>query len=105
MHGHDGAGRFALFGGPHLFESSPLGLLAHADNQRFLTNVLDWLLSEEVAEGRPATSRPAPVVAPGFRQLIQVEAHGNGERTIASIERVLRQTGVLKALSRVKWMP
>lgn len=39
--GQHGTGRFALVGGPHVFESSSLGLLAMADNTRFLHNILD----------------------------------------------------------------
>jgi hypothetical protein len=39
------------------------------------------------------------------RGLTRVESYGNGERTIASVKRVLRKTGILKALSRARWMP
>jgi hypothetical protein len=55
--GHHGAGRFALFGGPHLFESSPLGLLAEADNRHFLQNVLAWLQADGVVI-EPAAETP-----------------------------------------------
>jgi hypothetical protein len=103
--GHHGAGRFALFGGPHLFESSPLGLLAQGDNARFLHNTLGWLLSDAPEDASPPIWRAGSSVWPGLRELSQVEAYGNREGTIASVERVLRQTGVLKALSRAKWMP
>jgi hypothetical protein len=103
--GHHGAGRFALFGGPHLFESSPLGLLSHGDNTRFLHNTLGWLLSDAPEDAPPPVWRAGSSVWPGLRELSQVEADGQREGTIASVERVLRQTGVLKALSRAKWMP
>ena len=103
--GRLGRGRFALFGGPHLFETGPLGLLAHGDNTKFLHNVIGWLLSEndnvEITPNSSATT-VANQVQPG---LTRVENYGNGERTIASVERVLRKTGVLKALSRAKWQP
>jgi hypothetical protein len=41
-----GQGRFALFGGPHVFETGAFGLLDQADNGRFLANVIGWLRSE-----------------------------------------------------------
>jgi len=41
-----GKGRFAFFGGPHAFETTPLGLLERAHNARFLRHVLAWLLTE-----------------------------------------------------------
>ncbi len=102
--GHHGTGRFALFGGPHVFESSPLGLLHHADNARFLHNILDWLVSDDAIEDDPCRSADAPQADYGH-ELTCVEPRGNGARTIASVERVLRKTGVLKALGRAKWMP
>ena len=105
MVGCHGAGRFALFGGPHLFESSTLGLLALADNPRFLRNLLDWLLRDEAGHQPMAKHAAAPLLDPGVMWFSQVEGHGDGERTIASVERILRKTGVLKALSRAKWMP
>jgi hypothetical protein len=81
--GHHGAGRFALFGGPHLFESSPLGLLAQGDNTRFLHNTLGWLLSDAPEDAPPPVWRAGSSVWPGLRELSQVEADGNreGERT------------------------
>ena len=103
--GHHGAGRFAWFGGPHLFESSPLGLLGQADNTRFLQNTLAWLLSKEADDEPRPEPRREPGIAPCFQALSRVEACGNGERTIASVERALRKAGVLKALSRAQWMP
>jgi hypothetical protein len=105
VYGHHGAGRFAWFGGPHLFESSPLGLLGQADNTRFLQNTLAWLLSQEAEEEPRPEPRTQPGIAPCFQALSRVEAGGTGERTIASVERVLRKAGVLKALSRAQWMP
>src|SRR5206468_9532358 len=44
--GLNGRGRFALFGGPHVFETGTYGLLASHDNARFLQNVLRWLLDD-----------------------------------------------------------
>lgn len=40
-----------------------------------------------------------------YYELTCVEARRNGERTVASVERVLRKAGVLEALGRTKWMP
>ena len=102
--GQHGPGRFALFGGPHVFESSPLGLLAQPDNTRFLHNILDWLLQGVVGAGGPGLSLATPPTNTGH-DWTGVEARGEGARTIAAMERLLRQTGVFKALSRAKWMP
>jgi hypothetical protein len=54
---------------------------------------------------RPLKRPVNPIDAPDIRAFSRVEGCGNGERTIASVERVLRKAGVLKALSRAKWMP
>ena len=102
--GRHGNGRFALFGGPHLFESSALGLLTVADNTRFLRNVLTWLLSDEVDKQSGARQGVRQTSDSDFPWLSRVESAGEGERTIASVERVLRKTGVLKALSQAKWL-
>ena len=103
--GCHGDGRFALFGGPHLFESSALGLLALADNTRFLRNLLDWLLRDDARDEPMAKYAPSPLLEPGVPWFSHVEGCGEGERTIALVERILRKAGVLKALSRAKWMP
>gem|GEM_PF-2876736 len=100
--GVHGRGRFALFGGPHLFETSPLGLLAHGGNARFLQNIIGWLLDEHESVDAPAGKSPLPESQHG---LSRVDNYGNGERTIASVERVLRKTGILKALNHGRWMP
>ena len=101
--GTTGKGRFALFGGPHVFESSPLGLLANQDNARFLENTLHWLLSDN--QNEPVDCPQPPQLDHEGGRLTRVECQGEGERTIASVERLLRKTGVLKALGRAKWMP
>jgi hypothetical protein len=98
-----GAGRFALFGGPHVFETSPLGLLANQDNARFLENTLHWLLSDSLDE--PVHYPQSHQLGHEGEKLTRVECQGEGERTISSVERLLRRTGVLKALDCAKWMP
>ena len=103
--GRHGNGRFVLFGGPHLFESSALGLLAVADNTRFLRNVLKWLLADAVGEECSPPQRNLPTSPCHFAGLSRVASEGEGERTIASVERILRQTGVLKALNQARWLP
>jgi len=98
-------GRFALFGGSHLFETSPLGLLSQADNTRFLQNILHWLLEDSPVQ--PLADAPANSWGRdgSLTSLTRVDGRGEGGRTIASVERLLRKTGVLKALSRARWMP
>jgi hypothetical protein len=103
--GMHGAGRFVLFGGPHAFEVGTFGLLTAADNRRFLQNVLSWFLSDRPGEDYvPAELLGNPDAGYGH-ELTRLECRGEGERTIASVERVLRRNGVLRALSRAKWMP
>jgi hypothetical protein len=98
-------GRFALFGGPHAFETSPIGLLSTADNRRFLQNTLSWLVGDASAKSAPSlqSGYPGQMVFGG--DLTHVECQGDGARTISFMERLLRRTGVWKALCRAKWMP
>ena len=105
-------GRFALLGGPHAFETGPFGLLGEANNARFLQNVLQWLLADDPAEGqslRLTLAQPLhwhPLTsADEEMQFGQVECHGRGQPAIAAVERLLRKTGVLKALARPRWQP
>jgi hypothetical protein len=103
--GRHGLGRFVLFGGPHLFESNQLGLLSHPDNARFLRNTLDWLLCDAEEDDASLQPQAASASATYFPDLSRVEENAHGERIVTSVERVLRKTGVLKALGRAKWMP
>ena len=110
--GRHGHGRFVLFGGPHAFETGPLGLLDSVHNRRFLGNVLTWLLADGVVEPQAVHSEPPPEVATWigplteqYRDLCQIEDTGEGAGTVAFVERLLQETGVLKALARPSWMP
>ena len=105
-------GRFVLFGGPHIFETGTYGLLHEADNRQFLDRILHWLLQDDLfpLEAFPEMPPPPrPWLVPGWvgdsEAFSLVEARGRGEETVASVERVLRKTGVLKALSHAQWMP
>ena len=107
-----GRGRFAAFGGPHLFESGLFGLLGTVDNARFLRNVLGWLLSEEPlypGYRRPARSRKPPRARSATNDPIQditrFNGEGKGHRTVAYVERLLKKSGMLKALSGARWLP
>jgi hypothetical protein len=103
-----GRGRFALFGGPHVFETGSYGLLTSHDNARFLQNILRWLLDKRRTE---LESKPTVHHARGtyfFNRRMEVERDTQthrDQRTIAYVERVLRQTGILKALDRPHWLP
>lgn len=107
-----GQGRFVLLGGPHLFETGTYGLLNEADNHRFLDQILRWLLRRELAplEGLDEKS---PAMRPWLHAGVgdvpesfsQVDGRGRGEATVVAVERMLSKTGVLKALSRARWMP
>ena len=110
--GRHGQGRFVLFGGPHAFETGPLGLLDSVHNRRFLGNVLKWLLADEIVESEAVRSEALPEVTSWigplteqYRDLCQIEDTGEGAGTVAFVERLLQETGVLKALARPSWMP
>jgi len=107
-----GRGRYVLLGGPHLFETGPFGLLGAGDNRRFLQNVLAWLLNGEggnlgtVAPGQePELAALHALLDEQWRDVGQIEATGRGEATVAFVERLLKETGVLRALAHAKWMP
>ena len=87
-------------------------MLGAADNRRFLNNILGWLLNDEgggpetVALGsKPELAALHALLDEQWRDVGQVEATGRGEATVAFVERLLRETGVLKALAHAKWMP
>ena len=105
-------GRFVLFGGPHLFETGTYGLLHEAANRQFLDHVLDWLLKNELfpwGASDEAPSPSSPWLVPGWMgnsdAFSLAEGHRSGKEMVDSVERVLRKTGLLKALSRARWMP
>ena len=106
--GLHGCGRFALFGGPHAFENGRFGLLTSHDNARFLQNVVHWLLDD----GPPdLTAQPTAHRSEGTfffskgLDVIRNDDDSGSQHTIAYVERLLRRTGVLKALARPEWMP
>jgi len=101
--GSHGKGRFVLLGGPHAFEIGPFGLLTIADNARFLHNALSWLLADGPTD--PAPSRLPQCSVDMVSDLGRVENEGKRQSTVAFLERLLRSTGVLKALSQAKWLP
>jgi len=59
-----GAGRFALFGGPHAFETGQLGLLAETSNARFLENVVRWLCRMVLRNWTRQSPGPARTTSP-----------------------------------------
>ena len=88
------------------------GLFTSADNAQFLINILHWLLStEQTAIFQNDRIEGIKVECPisGFAdygpEWSRVESKGIGQHTIAAVERFLRRTGTLKALSRARWMP
>ena len=106
--GIQGRGRFVLCGGPHVFETGTYGLLSSHDNARFLQNIVRWLLDD----GDPClNSDSATHHSLGtffFNKRLEIE-HGieeqKDQQTIAYVEKMLRKTGILKALNRPKWVP
>lgn len=103
--GRFGRGRFGLFGGPHAFEDSEVGLLREADNARFLANVLEWLLQPRSARAdfepeqntRSLSQWESAIRSwrPICRATLKVERQG-----IEAIEKILHETRIFRALSR-----
>jgi hypothetical protein len=106
--GQLGRGRFALFGGPHAFETGSFGLLTSHDNARFLQNVLRWLLDDGQADLHVEPTAHHALGTFFFNNGLEITrdntAHGD-HQTIAYVERMLRRTGILKALDRPQWLP
>jgi hypothetical protein len=105
--GQHGQGRVALFGGPHLFEIGNYGLLSANDNAKFVQNVLHWLLDDGDPQLVSESTTHHSLGAFVFNDGLQTVSHGQqpSEQTVAYVERVLRRTGVLKALNRPQWLP
>jgi len=106
--GQLGRGRFALFGGPHAFETGGFGLLTSHDNARFLQNVLRWLLDEGPADLQVEPTIHHALGTFYFNNGLEITRQdtGHGEQqTVAYVERVFRRTGILKALDRPQWLP
>lgn len=106
--GLHGRGRFAVFGGPHVFETGAFGLLASHDNACFLQNVLRWLLDEGDPDLRPDAISHHALGTFHFNNRMEVvgsDVSHADYHTISYVEKVLRRTGVLKALDRPQWLP
>ncbi len=106
--GIHGKGRFALFGGPHAFEVGTFGLLASHDNARFLKNILRWLLDDGDPDLRSEPITHHSLGTFHFNNRLEVvgsDTTHSDNHTIQYVEKVLRRTGVLKALDRPQWLP
>jgi len=107
-----GKGRFVLFGGPHAFETGIFGLLSEADNVTLLQNILRWLLLETPPTSKKSRSRSrcaaeeknlTKTIDENWREFCRVEGRGDGEQLVNFVERLLRQSGILKALNCASW--
>ncbi len=108
--GRHGRGRYALFGGPHAFETEAFGLLHHARNTQFLEQVFQWLLSEEpLVEGGAAgkiereQERLKQSADQNWHEFCQVRDEGEGEAAVAMVDKLLRETGTLRALGKARF--
>ena len=108
--GRYGRGRYVLFGGPHAFETGTFGLLHHARNTRFLENIFRWLLSEApLYEGgamgdiKAEQERLKRSADQNWHDFCQVRGDGHGEAIVAVVERLLQETGTLKALDKARF--
>ncbi len=95
------------FGGPHAVETEAFGLLHHARNTQFLGHVFQWLLSEEpLVEGGVAgkiereQERLKESADQNWHEFCQVEDEGEGEAAVAMVDKLLRETGTLRALGK-----
>lgn len=102
-----GKGRFAFFGGPHAFETTPLGLLERAHNARFLRQVLAWLLAEPAPDRGntppPAFGNPRSTDDWLWRPFPSGESARPDGVSVAFVERLLKEGETLKALPIGKW--
>jgi hypothetical protein len=106
-----GKGRFVLFGGPHVFETGVFGVLSQADNVTLLENILHWLLLEKPPTSKKSRSRSrctaeenlTKTIDENWREFCRVEVRGDGEQLVIFVERLLRQSGILKALNCASW--
>jgi hypothetical protein len=106
--GTQGRGRFALFGGPHAFETGAFGLLASHDNARFLHTVVRWLMDDGDPDLKVEPTAHHTLGTYFFDNGLEIrrsEAPQTDQQTIAYVERVLRRTGVIRALDRPQWLP
>lgn len=106
--GIHGRGRFAVFGGPHVFETGAFGLLTSHDNARFLQNVLRWLLDEGDPDLSPDAISHHALGTFHFNSRMEIDGRDISHadfHTISYVEKLLRRTGVLKALDRPHWLP
>jgi len=106
--GLHGRGRFVLFGGPHAFENGRFGLLTSHDNARYLQNIVRWLLDDSPPDlvAQPAAHHSDGTFFFSNRlDVIRNDDDSGSQHTINYVERLLRRTGVLKALARPDWMP
>ena len=108
--GRHGRGRYVLFGGPHAFETGAFGLLYHGRNTRFLEQVFQWLLSELPLDQDGATGdfkteqeRLKRSADQNWHKFCLVRDEGDGESSVAVVERLLRETGTLKALGKASF--
>ena len=103
-----GRGRFVLCGGPHAFETGTYGLLASHDNARFLQNIIYWLLEDGDPALEPEATPHHSLGTFFFNNRLEIEHEVEAQKdqqTIAYVEKMLRRTGILKALNRPKWVP
>jgi hypothetical protein len=105
-----GRGRFVLFGGPHAFETGTVGLLHHGHNTRFLERVIQWLLSESPLDAGGVTGRLKVeqerlkrAAEQNWQRFCEVRDDGQGEATVAVMDRLLQETGTLRALGKARY--
>ncbi len=97
-----GAGRFAFFGGPHGFETGPLGLLHAADNLRLLHQLTDWLLERNYRD-HPERLPPMTTEEWLWHPFEPRTNPAGAWPTVEFVEQMLRESEILHALPVEKW--
>lgn len=109
--GHYGKGRFAVFGGPHAFETGGYGLFSKDGNRQLAVEVLQWLVSEgsSMLHEQSETKSPTDSACSNRLQELWVQvancksSHEKGESMASFVDGIFRETGVLSGLGRSVW--
>ena len=106
-----GNGRFAIFGGPHAFETGGYGLLPYNGNRKFVERVIHWLVSNK----EPVPKDPFCLDLRSNRSCsshvkdmwIQVSGstspHKRGELLVSFVDGIFQESGVLSGLGKSVW--
>lgn len=110
--GHYGDGRFALFGGPHVFETTGYGLLREGSNHLFAKQVLEWLISHspspkqisfanETVTAFESDLKPMQTLWKGVQNAQSAQA--KGDLMVQFISQICHRTGIMAPVGEKIW--